>query len=138
MLGSLLEVKNINPNTVEHYPELIQQAVDHRDSQGRSFLHQTAAENNIKLAQVLLTHGARMDLPDKKGVTPLDLALNLGEQGEPLVALLLQAHKPASTPTSQLSEYARLLQATIQWGLRGAEQEMLRRSVAETKRIQIE
>ena len=74
-----------------------------------------------------------MDLPDKKGVTPLDLALGLGQSGEPLVALLLQAHKPSSTSTAQLSEYARLLQATIQWGLRGAEQEMLRRSVAETK-----
>ncbi len=133
MLGSLLEVKSINPDTTEQYPELIQQAVAHRDFQGRSFLHQAAAENNIKLAQVLLARGARIDLPNKKGVTPLDIALNLGQSGEPLVALLLQAHKPSSTSTTQLSEYARLLQATIQWGLRGAEQEMLRQSVAETK-----
>ncbi len=42
-------------------------------------------------------------------------------------------NKPFTTPTPEISEYALLLQATIKWGLSGAEQEMLRRSVAETK-----
>ena len=107
--------------------------VDAVDEYGHSHLHRAVAVKNINFVQTLLTHGARIDLPDKKGVTPLDIALGLAQSGEKLVELLLQAHKPVTTSTTKFSEYARLLQATIQWGLRGAEQEMLRQSVAETK-----
>ncbi len=135
MLGSLLEVKRDGREKADFLKELLRQggSVDQADHQGRSHLHRAVASNDRECTSVLLAHGARIDLPDKQGVTPLDLALGLDQVGEPLVALLLQAHKPSSTSTTQLSEYARLLQATIQWGLRGAEQEMLRRSVAEIK-----
>ena len=89
-LTSLIEVKGTNQRE-SYVAALIQKGVsiDQRDEQGRSFLHRALASKDINLVQALLKHGARIDLPDKKGVTPLDLALNLGPSGEPLVTLLL-------------------------------------------------
>ena len=134
--GSPNELFNYAPEQLKSIlPDLAEggNAVNAVDAQGQSLLHRAVIAQDMDLVQMLLAYGARIDLPDKKGVTPLDLALGLCQSGEPLVALLLQTDKSSSTPTAQLSEYARLLQATIQWGLRGAEQEMLRRSMAETK-----
>ena len=113
-------------------PLLIQQgsAVDAVDEYGRSVLHRAVAAHDTDLVKTVLAHGARTDLPDKKGITPLDLALNLDKANEELLALLLQAHHSTAS-TTPLPEYARLLQATIHWGQRAAEQEMLRRSLME-------
>ncbi len=93
-------------------PNLMEQgtaAVDEIDQDGRSSLFHAVAQRNTDQVKNLLAHGARINLADKKGKTPLDVALELGESGEELVALLLQMHKP-QTASSFLPKTTTLVQ----------------------------
>ena len=73
-------------------PNLMEQgtgAVDEIDKDGCSSLFHAVAQRNTDQVKNLLACRARINLPDKNGKTPLDVALELGKSGEELVALLL-------------------------------------------------
>ena len=57
------------------------------DVYGRNMLHSACVEGSVTLANALLRLGANIDCPDRRGATPLMLAvahaeLNDAEQGE--------------------------------------------------------
>jgi ankyrin repeat protein len=62
--------------------------VDRVDNDGRSALSHTAERGNLESARVLLEHGARPDLQDTEGHTPIGRADKAGLKG---MVMLLQA-----------------------------------------------
>jgi ankyrin repeat protein len=55
------------------------------DTSGSTALHVAAGQAGEPIVRELLRHGARLDLKDKQGRTPLDVALGVGGRGQPVV-----------------------------------------------------
>jgi len=89
------EMKDKSIGAEEWIETLVQHGIpiDVVNERGQSYLHRAVASQDVSLVKVLLAHGARSNLPDKQGTTPLDLAMKMGQAGESLRALLVEAGK---------------------------------------------
>ncbi|MCG7872836.1 MAG: ankyrin repeat domain-containing protein [Candidatus Thiodiazotropha lotti] len=63
--------------------------LDAQDKQGYTPLHAAAQQKNVEIAQLLIEKGARLDLIDSWGNTPLWRALGPSEENISLIKLLL-------------------------------------------------
>jgi len=55
------------------------------DANGQTALHSAAVQRSDEFIEFLVDNGARLDLKDKQGRLPLDLALGAGGRGQPTV-----------------------------------------------------
>ena len=55
------------------------------DGNGQTALHVAAGQSSARIVAALVERGARMDVKDKQGRTPLDVARGIGGRGQPVV-----------------------------------------------------
>lgn len=85
---NLLLVRGANPAAV--------------NAMGRTPLHRAVANCDITIALDLLNHGARVDVPDRRGMTPLSEALLY--DSDYFIAALIDRQIPLATPRPVLFE----------------------------------
>jgi ankyrin repeat protein len=88
--ASVVVVTDVDPRAVETVETLLNAGADVNatNATGRSALHHAATIRQPALANELLAHGARRDLRDASGKTPLDLAReSVDAEDAPLVLL---------------------------------------------------
>jgi ankyrin repeat protein len=88
--SSIVVLTDIDPEAIETVSRLLTAGADVNatNSAGRSALHHAAAVLQPALVDLLLAHGARRDLRDTAGKTPLDIAReSAGHSGPPLMFL---------------------------------------------------
>ena len=74
-LNSHLIFNNQNINYNEAYIQLTKyEIINSKDSNGQTPLHLACIKGWITIAQMLIRHGARVDMQDKEGMTPFDIA----------------------------------------------------------------
>lgn len=110
-LVSLLTKYRANPNSQGHY--------------GRTALHHAVSMGDENIVRILLGSGARMDILDKEGNTPL--ALVVGRKNENLLALFLKGIPPsADQRASQHAITPAVLKTAIMSGSAAVVRELLR------------
>jgi ankyrin repeat protein len=55
------------------------------DATGQTALHVAAGQSSARIVTALVEHGAKLDIKDKQGRTPLDVARGVGARGQPVV-----------------------------------------------------
>ena len=88
--SSVVVLTDIDPDASETVSRLLTAGADVNatNSAGRSALHHAAAVLQPALVELLLAHGARRDLRDTAGKTPLDIARESAGRGDaPLMFL---------------------------------------------------
>jgi ankyrin repeat protein len=55
------------------------------DATGQSALHVAAGQAGVRIVTSLVERGAKLDLKDKQGRTPIDVARGIGGRGQPVV-----------------------------------------------------
>lgn len=85
--GLFTAVKECNPDLLQHL--LIQKAdTNHRNSEGLTALHCAVVSGSAAMVEVMASKGCRMDVPDAKNRTPMELA-TLTPAVPPVVVLAL-------------------------------------------------
>ena len=70
----------------------LEEWINHKNKNGRTFLHQAVQENNIKIVEKIIEHGADVNLQDVEGITALDWAVALAKfNNDEIIQLLLIA-----------------------------------------------